>query len=424
MTKKSRSTVPWPIVAAAVALAGCGPADRAPEWAGTVTDSAGIRVVHNPEQGLWCADDEWTFTDALLIGAEGGDPAYEFGKITSIQVSPDGSIFVFDPLASEVRVFDPGGMHVRTFGRRGKGPGEFGSAAAGIFLMDDGQLLVPDIGNGRINRMSPDGEFLGSVPASYAGGFPVRWDGAGDGSLVVQRRAMGMNEDPDLETGDPLVRIAPDGSETTLVIMPKAKTVWMEGNAPRFRYFETEPSWDLGPSGTLRTGMTQEYRIALRGGDGVIRTILTRPSPPRAVTDADKFRYETLLREALTRTGISPDAVQRQIDRLSFGTTFPAFNQVMEGPDGTTLVQRIGELSEMERLDLSEEQSRRMGSSTWDVFDADGRFLGPIDLPSRFTPMVWQTAVVHGRWLDDQDVAHVRSLNIVPGARSPGEPCR
>lgn len=425
MTGKHRSAVPWPItVVAATVLASCAFGDGRGEWAGTITDSAGIRVVHNPEEGLWCPGDEWTFAEALLIGSVEGDPAYEFGRIASIQVGADGSIFVFDPQASEVRVFDPEGVPLRSFGRRGRGPGEFGSAAAGVFLMDDGQLVVPDVGTGRISRFSSEGEFLGSIAASFAGGFPVRWDSDGDGSLVVQRRSMGINEDPNLEVGDPLMRIAADGSEEMLVLMPQAKTVWMEGNAPRFRYFETEPSWDLGPSGTLRTAMTQEYRIALRGKDGSIHTVVTKPSSQRAVTDGDKFRYETLLREALARTGISPEAVQRQIDRLSYGTTFPAFNQLMEGPDGTTVVQQIGELNEMERLDLSEEQSRRMGSGTWDVFDTDGRYLGPVELPERFTPMVWQPDAVYGRWLDDQDVAHVRRLSLTRSTRSAGEPCR
>lgn len=420
----TRSRMVWRFIGSvAITLASCGVAERTPEWAGRVTDSAGIRIVHNPEQGLWCAGDEWTFADALLIGSDDGDPAYEFGGISSVQVGADGSIFVFDALASEVRVFDPAGVHVRSFGRRGNGPGEFGSAAAGIFLTNDGVLLVPDVGNGRISRISAEGELVGSVPASFAGGFPVRWDAAGDGSLVVQRRAMGMNQDSTLESGDPLVRIGADGTEQMLVLMPKAETVWMEGNAPRFRTFATEPSWDLGPSGTLRTGMTQDYRIALRRTDGSIHTIITRPTPPRAVTEQDRLRYETLLREALARTGISPAAVQRQIDLLSYGTTFPAFNQIMEGPDGTTLVQRIAVLESIERLDLSEEMSRRLGSSIWDVFDADGRFLGPIELPTRYTPMVWRADAVYGRWRDDLDVPYVQKLNLVRRVRSPAEPC-
>jgi hypothetical protein len=290
--------------------------------------------------------------------------------------------------------------------------------------MDDDRLVIPDLNNQRISSMSLEGDFLESAMASYASGFPVRWDSDGGGSVVVQRRAMSYNEDPDLEAGDPLVRIDRDGGEETLVILPKAETVWMEGNAPRFRYFATEPSWDVGPSGTLRTAMTQLYRIELRGGDAQIRSVITKPSPPRPVTDGDRDRFIELMRDALTRMDLTPSGVDRQIDRLNFGTTFPAFNQVMEGPEGTTLVQGINDLAEMEALDLSEEMSKRLGSLTWDVFDPEGRFLGTIALPARFTPMVWQHDAVYGRWLDEMDRSHVRKLNLEGVGREPEGGCR
>jgi hypothetical protein len=112
----------------------------------------------------------------------------------------------------------------------------------------------------------------------------------------------------------------------------------------------------------------------------------------------------------LDRAGLSPDAIDRQIRNLSYGTTFPAFNQIMEGPEGTTVVQQIDALEDIEALDLSEEMSRRLGSRRWDAFDAEGRFLGIFDLPARFTPMVWEPDAVYGRWLDDLDRAHVMKL--------------
>ncbi|MFC1660945.1 6-bladed beta-propeller [Gemmatimonadota bacterium] len=394
------------------------------EWAGTVQDSVGIRLVFNPEQGLWCPGDEWTFSESLTIGADVGDPDYEFGTVANVQVGSDGSIFVFDQMAGEIRVFDQHGTHLRTMGGRGEGPGEFTRGAAGVFLMDGDRLAVPDLGNQRISWMSLEGEFRGSVMASYSGGFPVRWDSDGKGSVIVQRRAMGFNENADLEAGDPLVRIDRDGIEETLVILPKAKTVWMEGATPRFKYFETEPSWDVGPSGTLRTAMTQEYRIELRGPDGSIHTILIKPSPPRPVTDHDKDRFIELMRGALERAGLSPSSINRQINNMSFGATLPAFNQIMEGPDGTTIVQRIDQIGDLETIDLSEEMSRRLGSRTWDAFDGEGRFLGTFDLPARFTPMVWQPTAVYGRWLDDLDRAHVKRLNLVKATPDPDGRCR
>jgi hypothetical protein len=272
--------------------------------------------------------------------------------------------------------------------------------------------------------MSLEGEFLGSTVASYSSGFPVRWDGEGGGGVIVQRRAMGFNEDPDLEAGDPLVRIDRDGTEETIVIMPKAETVWMEGAAARFRFFATEPSWDLGPSGTLRTAMTQSYRIDLRGPDDSVHTVISKASPPRPVTDQDKALFQDLMRDAFTRMDLSPSAVERQIDRLSYGSTFPAFNRIMEGPEGTTLVQRIDELRAIETLDLSEEMSRRLGSRTWDVFDPEGRFLGTIDLPARFSPLVWQPTAVYGRWLDELDRPHMLKLHLARSDQPPGEGCR
>jgi hypothetical protein len=110
---------------------------------------------------------------------------------------------------------------------------------------------------------------------------------------------------------------------------------------------------------------------------------------------------------------LSPSAVDRQINLLNFGTTFPAFNRFMEGPDGFTLVQKIDALEDIEVLDLSEEMSRRLGSQTWEVFDAEQRFLGTIDLPYRFTPMDWKPDAVYGRWLDELDRAHMMKLALM-----------
>lgn len=404
---------------AAAWLTACVAPDATPEWGGSVTDSAGIRIVHNPEVGLWAPGDEWTVVEAMTIGSDVGEPAYQFGAVTGVSVGPDGSIFVLDGMAGELRVFDEGGSHVLSVGGRGEGPGELSRSASGPFLLDGQRLAVPDVGNGRINWLSLEGEHLGSVPTSYASGFPVRWDADGMGGVVVQRRAMGFNEDEQLEAGDPLVRIDDSGGESTLTLLPLARTVRMEGARPRFTYFETEPSWDFGASGTLRTAMTQEYRIELRDASGAIHTVVTRASTPRPVTSEDEARFELLLREALTRRGTAPDAVDRFARDLEFGPTFPAFNQIMEGPDRTTLVQRVQDLRVMESIDLSEEQSRRLASPTWDVFDPEGRFLGPVDLPARFTPLAVHGSALYGRWLDELDRPYVMKLEIVSGAGSP-----
>lgn len=401
------------LVLVALGTPACATRDGDAGWEGSVRDSAGIRLVENPAEGTWAAGDAWSVTQAFTIGADTMDVPYQFGRITDIAVAPDGSIYVLDGVAADVRVFDRTGTYVRTIGRRGAGPGELSRVAAGVFITTDGRFAVPDMGNSRINWFALDGEVLASVPVSYASGFPVRWDDDGSGEVVVQRRAMGNNQNAVLETGEPLVRIGRDGEEEELVLLPLPKTVRMEGAAPRFTLFETEPSWDLGPSGTLRTAMTQEYRIALRDRDGVLQSIISKTAMQDEVTAGDIAHYKELMGEALTRRGTDPPAVTRFLSRLEFGTTFPAFNQIMEGPEGTTLVQRVQTVSEMTSVDLSEEQSRRLGATSWDVFDASGRYLGAFDLPERFRPLVWRDDAVYGRWLDDVDRNHVMKLDLV-----------
>lgn len=404
--------------AVASGLPACtGTADDA-NWLGTEVDSAGIRWIHNPVQGIWGEGEGWTFTETLTIEAPEGEPIYEFGRITGMDLGPDGRLFVLDGMAGEIRVFDLQGAYLETIGRRGQGPGELSRGPGGVFVMSDGRVAVPDMGNQRLNWFESPGPAAGaaevpshhSIRISYADGFPVRWDGDDLGNVVVQRRAMGGNEDSELAEGDPLARLGETEGEERFLILPPAKTVWMVGDAPRFKIFETEPTWDLGPSGTLRTGMTGAYSIEVRDPDGTVRMVITKDHTSPPVRESDRERYLALFRAALDRIGLPPRGIQRQVDGISFGADYPAITEIMEGPGGTTLVRGVQAVGDMEILDLAEEMSKRLGSSTWDVFDERGRYQGPVQLPPRFTPMVWTDGAVYGRWLDELDRPYVKRL--------------
>jgi hypothetical protein len=46
----------------------CSGGDTAATWAGTVSDSAGIQVVHNPVEGIWAPGEAWGLEEVLSIG--------------------------------------------------------------------------------------------------------------------------------------------------------------------------------------------------------------------------------------------------------------------------------------------------------------------------------------------------------------------
>jgi hypothetical protein len=53
------------------------------------------------------------------------------------------------------------------------------------------------------------------------------------------------------------------------------------------------------------------------------------------------------------------------------------------------------------------------GSRTWDVFDAEGRYLGVVNMPPRFQPVRFLGNVIYGIQRDELDVQYVVKLQVV-----------
>ena len=94
--------------------------------------------------------------DLELGSLEGDDPNLIFGDIRGIQAASDGTIYVLDFQAAEVRAYDPGGQYLRTVVRGGEGPGEI-TEANGIILAGDTLLWLHDHGKWSIIGVDPAG---------------------------------------------------------------------------------------------------------------------------------------------------------------------------------------------------------------------------------------------------------------------------
>jgi len=77
-------------------------------------------------------------------------------------------------------------------------------------------------------------------------------------------------------------------------------------------------------------------------------------------------------------------------------------------------VQRIRALSDMS---AEEKESfnplQNIGSAEWDIFDAEGRYLGIVEMPFHFQPLGFHDDSVFGVWRDDLDVQYVRVMRIL-----------
>lgn len=90
------------------------------------------------------------------------DKGVYFKSIHSINIDRTGCMYVLDWKLSIVSKFDPSGNHICNIGRSGQGPGEFLSPQH-ICFDENGNLILYEYGNGRIQILDPTGMYLSSI---------------------------------------------------------------------------------------------------------------------------------------------------------------------------------------------------------------------------------------------------------------------
>ena len=149
-----------------IALTACGRSDapQPRERLSVTADTTGgvERLVIRGEARQWRLDQGFTLGSLATAGAPADD---EFAWVSSVSVGPDDNLYVADIYRDQVLVFDPSGAFLAEFGREGEGPGEFGSLYSTAWVADT--LLALDVGNARLGRRSPDGNWL--TPESAPG---------------------------------------------------------------------------------------------------------------------------------------------------------------------------------------------------------------------------------------------------------------
>jgi hypothetical protein len=407
---------------AVVPVLACG--DATSDWAGTVVDSAGIAVVQNPAEGLWGPEDAWTVVEELSVGMLEGEDVYQFGQIIGVDVDADGNVYIADGQVQDVRVFDATGSYVRTIGSSGSGPGELGLGMQGVFVVGD-EVVVPDVGNQRISRFSRSGEFIGSQRMDLLRGVPLRWDMASEGRLVVQRRYLNPADTATGPRGDPITTVAFEGraSDTlaakggapdTVAVLPPGESLQIVGGQVRRRIFEPEPIWDADPDGRLLTARNNAMRFEVWGGDGSLQRVITFPREPKALTERDQQVFIDALTEAARQQGATPQQLELFLQQLSFADHYPAFVSLALGPLESVWAQRFLSGDELAG-DEGTFNIQDLGSSTWDVFDAEGRYLGPVTFPGKYQPIRAIGDRFYGIARDELDVQSLKVYRIEMG---------
>lgn len=373
------------LVAIILLCVACGVSDQREVAGPSRADSAGVEIVQNADEPRFLG--ELVQPARRVFGSEEEGPEL-FGGV-SAEFHPTGSLWISERQSREIRVFDPGsGAHLFTFGGRGDGPGEFRQK---WFLGFDaeGSAYVHDYGLRRLSVFSESGELQRShkLPSSL---------GYGPRPSHVTRTGTILGHIPHM-----MERMPTDGSMARDTV--KIWTIPLDGAAPTLVSQTPGPLWYFHSGVQVVVPYTgilpQPYAGGLLYGFWDDRVYVT--------DHAGEASYSVYGPAGLERR-VEVDRAPRHID----GFSATAFVEHMRRSRVSESRLRIYEkhLPEMlipkaqrawDRLVVTEEGGVWLlrpddtegtiagpppGHRVWDVFDADGVFVGHIRLPANVSP--------------------------------------
>lgn len=329
----------------------------------------------SPSAGLTAQELPWVLISKYRIGAEA-----ELGRFSDVKLAADGGLLVLDAGDSLVRVFDPEGMPAGSLGGAGEGPGEL-SAPMRIAPAPDGGVYVLE--RRGLVHLHRDGSPADRWPLGQAAlGLVQRMEYSGQG-VLIQRNALRRPGSPPLPVellsyspGEPLPTQlwTFDGTETT-------------SGATRV-ILAPLPLWHPVADGLIAVGKSDKYELAILTGDGNVIATIGRDIEPLEIPES--FKRTVRAQIAATRP------VGGDFPPIEFAPTFPVISGVIGGPDGSIIVVRGAGLG-------GEFAGTAAERPHWDVFSAEGDYMGYLAAPNSFQVLGGADGVVVGLVPDEVD---------------------
>jgi hypothetical protein len=400
-------------------LTACG--DAAPSATAAepvVRDSAGITIVEN-HAPRWAEGEGWRVSaePAVEIGMIDGPAAYQLDNVRNAARLRDGSIAIADGGSRQVRIYDADGRHLRSFGGRGGGPGEFET----LFLVRPSRgdsIAAWDSRQRRLTVFDPEGAVGRVLTVEGVPGWLVPALGwFDDGSLVV---SPGMTPQALMEAESGLrreirtyLRVDPEGGIDTLAIGPgRDEVVYHEGTS----FGTREVLFGRDAYAALRgdelvTGESGHFAIAHLGPDGITRRMTRLIGKPRPVSDAELDEARERVREARRESARRMAEqfgrpVEEDRSPVQHRDAYPFFDALELDTGGNLWV----------RVPAPGGAGGATMPRTWQVFDADGAWLGAVETPAGLRVTDIGDGHVLGVVRDDFDVEYVRMYRLERGS--------
>lgn len=383
-----RTTVVLLLLACATGCGGAaGGPDAASEWRGTITTEGDVTAVVNESGSVWGGPS--VLVEEASIGVLEGDAESMLGSVRSIAY--DGErILVVDSQVPIVRIYDREGGFLGEMGGAGQGPGEYEEPAS-VAIAGDGRIFVRDDRGSRILVYSAAGEHLETFPLR-AGFFTFAQMVVGPGEvpytwLIVERLEndparpwiTGMQaHGPEGPYGEPIIPPSYEREDGVLVASRNGRPIAMVP-VP----FWPSERWTLTPQLDMVSGVATEYRFEITRQAGG-KLVVTRggwapvPVQPEEAAWHRRSAIATLRGRDPAWTWNGPE----------IPATKPPYSQLIVADSREIWVVRPGPGEPIEPCNEDAEEPRDFSAApcwreswTLEVFGADGRYLGAVEVP-------------------------------------------
>ncbi len=381
----------------------------------TVTDTIGDTVVVRTV-GARDSASLLGLLPELQFGELDGADEYVFGYVGNVLPATGGDVYVWDGQVNLLRRYDSTGRFLRQIGRKGGGPGEY-DRPIGLDVMPDGRLAIWDASHERVNLYDATGTFASSWRAATNMFMQdgLRVDNAGRMNL---RLPIG-ERDASMDAAIGIVRYTADGTllDTLLPpVLPKPDALSSEevsgGGVSRYRYYikyVPQPSWSVSPLGYLVSTPADRYVITLHRPDGPLR--IERDVPVVPVESAERSQIE----RSMTKMVQSRSPGWRW-NGPPVPSTKPPVTSVKVDADGRIWVARTLASERVEDMDADTSdgpvEPSWQSAVGYDVFAADGHWLGHLPIPRRTQLIHMRGDTAWGTVSDSMDVQRVVRFRI------------
>lgn len=378
-----------------------------------VRDSAGVRIVDNPET-LDQLGTRWAVehTPSLEIGSLDGPTPTLFSGIFHGTVLEDGRIVVGNSDPLEVRVFDPKGGHLTTFGGEGEGPGEFSGDIRGIRSLE-GDMIAVQNGRWNVHVFSSSGDYIRSLPGPLQASVYAPLTAWVTGTSYLLGNTV---REPDTRSPDGVFRLSYDytvwsGSDSTIAVIGRFPGVeqFRENTAdnPLIIPFGRESKTAIC-AGRIYVGDNQAYGISVYAPNGRLIQMIRKRYRPLSLSAADRAAARRRVLEGpLFDVSLPPafrESMEKQAESIPIPDTHPAFQELA--------CDRLGLLWVLNPSHVDQD------TETWDVFGLDGVLQATVEMPR--VPRVLEIGddFVLAVWRGMFDVEYVRLLGLQRGVPS------